>query len=204
MSRVKNGYTALAPLYDFLARLLLGKNIQHMQLIFLNQLIAKKKLLILGGGTGWILPHIEKINPDIVIDYLDISAGMIRCAKKRGGRAVIRFVEGTEHDIPMAGYDCVITNFYLDLFCDTDLPAVIDKIKKSMIPKSLWFVTDFISTTYWDKAMLKFMYLFFRIITGLKTSRLPDWDQAIQLAGGEFLVGESSKRGFIKSIVYQV
>ncbi len=205
MKWAKHGYNVLAPVYDSLARLLLGKSIQQMQLQFLNLLISKNKLLILGGGTGWILPAIDRINSNIQIDYVDLSTGMIKKATERGtDPSRIRFIEGTEQNIPDADYDCVITNFYLDLFSESQLKGIVIHIKNCMQPNSYWFVTDFVTSSSWSKVKLKCMYIFFWLTTGLKTNQLPNWNQVMCSAGAKILHEQSSKRELIKSVIYQL
>lgn len=205
MKWAKQGYNVLAPVYDVLARLVLGKSIQQMQLQFLNLLTSKNKLLILGGGTGWILPFIDRINSNIQIDYVDLSPGMIKKAKERGiDPARITFIEGTEQDIPDADYDCVITNFYLDLFSDAELKGIINHIMHCMQPNSYWLVTDFVTGSSWSKSKLKCMYFFFWLTTGLKTNQLPAWEQVMHSTGEKLLETKTSDRGFIKSAVYQL
>lgn len=205
MKRAKQGYTILAPVYDSLARVVLGNSIQQMQLQFLTRLTSKNKLLMLGGGTGWILPFIDRINSKIEIDYVDLSPGMINQAKERGiDPARIRFIEGTEQDIPAANYDCVITNFYLDLFSDSELRAKVNHIKKFLLPNSYWFVTDFVNVSAWSKAKLTCMYTFFWLTTDLKNTQLPDWNECMFSMGAQLRETKSSKRGFIKSVVYQL
>jgi tRNA (cmo5U34)-methyltransferase len=55
--RVARGFDRLAPFYDSLARLIIGKGIKQSQLHFLNHLRGQNQgVLVLGGGTGWILP----------------------------------------------------------------------------------------------------------------------------------------------------
>lgn len=205
MKWTKQGYSVLAPVYDSLARLVLGKAIQQMQLQFLNRLTSKNKLLILGGGTGWILPAIDRINSAIQIDYVDLSPGMINMAKERGTDPTrIRFIEGTERDIPDADYDCVITNFYLDLFTDSELNGIVSHIRNCIQPNSYWFVTDFVTGGFWSKVKLKCMYIFFWLTTGLKTNQLPDWVLLLRSRGVKLLDEKNSKGGFIKSVVYQL
>ncbi|MBN8576566.1 MAG: class I SAM-dependent methyltransferase [Cytophagales bacterium] len=80
-----NGYNRLAPFYDRLATVFVGKQLQQAQLALLPYLQQKRKLLILGGGTGWILSHIFKINPTLEIDYVDSAAQMIARARQRAG-----------------------------------------------------------------------------------------------------------------------
>jgi len=205
MKWAKLGYNVLAPVYDSLARLMLGKSIQQMQLQFLNRLASKNKLLILGGGTGWILPAINRINSKIEIDYVDLSPAMIRKAKERGiDSARIRFIEGTEKDIPGSNYDCVITNFYLDLFSEADLKEVANHIKNCVQSNSYWFVTDFAKSSFWSKVKLRCMYIFFWLTTGLKINQLPDWNQVLRSNGAKLLDEKTSKHGLIKSVVYQL
>jgi ubiquinone/menaquinone biosynthesis C-methylase UbiE len=76
-----SGYDKLAPVYDWLAVFFVGKQIQQAQLKWLSYLSDRKKLLILGGGTGWMLPAVFQINPNLVIHYVDASAKMIAQAQ---------------------------------------------------------------------------------------------------------------------------
>lgn len=201
-SNLASGFDRLAPGYDVLASVIIGKGIQHSQLHFLNRLTSCNKLLILGGGTGWILPSILKVNPTLRIDYIDVSPKMIAFSKGRVAQnSQIRFIISTEEGIPDFDYDCVITNFYLDLFNDEKLRRILARIKMSLQPGACWIVTDFVNEKAWHTWTLRLMYGFFQFTTGLKTQKLPSWEPALQSAGGTQLVTEKFSRGFIKSIV---
>jgi tRNA (cmo5U34)-methyltransferase len=204
MTTLARGFDRLAPIYDSLAGLVIGDGIRTSQLYFLNHLTQKQNLLILGGGTGWILPFIFEINPMLHIDYIELSPKMLDKAKMNAQEnQKIKFIEGTECSIPIGKYDCVITNFYLDLFSDEDLCTVIDQIKESLQPDTSWLVTDFISEKRWQRVMLWVMYRFFSITTGLKTSSLPEWKSSLERAGGKLVETKKSSRGFIESTVFQ-
>lgn len=202
MSRsVAAGFDRLAPMYDALARMVIGSGIRKSQLHYLNYLTATNKLLILGGGTGWILPFILEMNPALQIDYIDVSPKMIALAKGRVMDSRVRFIVGTEENIPDTDYDCVITNFYLDLFDDAKLESVVLRIKNSIQPDASWIATDFVSEKFWHKGLLIVMYQFFRITTGLQTLKPPSWEQGLRMAGGVELEMRKYSRGFIKSTV---
>lgn len=198
------GFNRLAPIYDALARVAIGKGIRTSQLHFLNHLRGRRKLLILGGGTGWILPYIIKSNPTIQIDYVDISYRMIEQARSNvSADFQVRFIVGTEENIPDKNYDCVITNFYLDLFDDVNLGHAVFCIKNSILPNAIWVATDFIDEKPWHRRVLAIMYWFFRLTTGLRTQKLPLWEKELRKAGGtQFEIAKYS-RGFIKSIVFR-
>lgn len=198
------GFNKLAPVYDALARIVIGKGIRTSQLHFLNHLRERRKLLILGGGTGWILPYIIKSNPTLQIDYIDVSQRMIEQARSRVSEDFqVRFIEGTEENIPDKDYDCVVTNFYLDLFDDLNLEHVVFRIKNSILPNAIWVATDFVNERPWHKRVLAIMYTFFRVTTGLRTQKLPLWEKELLKAGGTQLEIAKYSRGFIKSIVFK-
>ncbi len=198
------GFNSLAPVYDAVARIVIGKGIRTSQLHFLNHLRGRHKLLMLGGGTGWILPYVIKANPAIQIDYIDVSDRMIEKARSRVSEDFqVRFIVGTEENIPDKDYDCVITNFYLDLFDDLSLGHVVFRIKNSILPNAIWVATDFINEKPWHKRVLAIMYTFFRVTTGLSTQKLPLWEKELRKAGGTQLEMAKYSRGFIKSIVFR-
>ncbi len=86
------------------------------------------RLLILGGGSGWILESINALSFDGEVWYIEASSEMIRLASKRQLDFKVHFIHGTEENIPQeVVFDAVITNFYLDLFPDERLPLVLEK-----------------------------------------------------------------------------
>lgn len=199
-----SGYDRLAPVYDCLAVTFVGKQIQQAQLKWLSYLSDRKKLLILGGGTGWILPFIFQINPTLVIHYVDASARMIAKAEQNAKGLLIQFINGTEANIPDQDYDAVLTHFYLDLFSDNQLPNLIDKIKMHACDNALWLVTDFEAHTRMQQVKIRIMYFFSWLITRLKTQALPGWYNTMVQAGCIALKSYSVQNQFIHSVMFQV
>jgi tRNA (cmo5U34)-methyltransferase len=203
-NRIEKGFNFLAPFYDGLARLIIGKDIVNSQLSFLKSFKECKRLLILGGGSGWILDALSEVCPDLQIDYIDLSPAMLNAAKERSINNVrINFIQGTENNIPDRLYDGVITNFYLDMFDEKKLPDVIEKIKSSLISPARWVVTDFVNERRAHNIMLNLMYLFFRTVTGIQATHLPDWQNEMKRAGCRLLESRKFSAGFILSNHYQ-
>jgi tRNA (cmo5U34)-methyltransferase len=200
-----NGFDAIAKMYDGLARIVFGRSIRNAQLYFLNQIPIDADILILGGGTGWILNEILKLNPSCRIWYVEASAQMISRSKKRAeGYSNIYFVHGTEDDIPSAqNFDVVITNFYLDLFANEKLPEVIDKILPRLKTDFRWLATDFIDEgKWWQRTMLKLMYSFFAITANIASRQLPDWCVIFENSGLHQIDSKLFYSGFIKTSIF--
>lgn len=201
--RIAKGFDRLAPVYTRLSRIVFGKPLERSQNHFLNSIKANDRILILGGGSGELLKSLLKQQPNIPIDYIDISEKMIQLAReKTQSPSNVNFIVGTEQDIPNQTHTVVITNFYLDLFSDATLKTVIEKIKITLQPDAHWLVTDFVNEKWWHQMMLGLMYLFFRITTHIEATRLPHWTQHLMNHGAKEIDSKRFYGGFIESKVY--
>jgi tRNA (cmo5U34)-methyltransferase len=203
---ILNGFDRIAFTYDFLAKLIYGNHIVDSQEHFLDKIRDHSKILMLGGGSGWLLAALLKKKPNCEVWYIEASGKMIALSKNKvDEKHNIHFIHGTEQNIPSSlKYDAVITNFYLDLFADEQLGEVIGKIRASMKVESFWIATDFNDDNkWWQKVLLKTMYFFFRITCGLESQELPEWNKGIKMADVREVESKSFYRGFIKTALYQ-
>jgi len=178
-----NGFNKIAFIYDRLAGIVFGESIKNSQRYFIDRIPAEAKILILGGGTGWLLAEILMARPAREIWYVEASSKMIEKSKgKIPAGSNVYFIHGTENNIPPdILFDVVITNFYVDLFTDKTLPVVVTKIISTLHEKSFLLVTDFVDGgKWWHKAMLKIMYTFFRFTSGIQGNKLPNWNDVFQ------------------------
>jgi ubiquinone/menaquinone biosynthesis C-methylase UbiE len=51
----------IAPYYDFLSKLIFGKRLRIAQTSLLSKIPRHQRILLVGGGTGWILPELLQI-----------------------------------------------------------------------------------------------------------------------------------------------
>jgi ubiquinone/menaquinone biosynthesis C-methylase UbiE len=201
-----NGFDAIAKIYDMLARIVFGRSIRAAQLYFIDQIPNDANILILGGGTGWILKAILEIKPASRIWYVEASSKMISLSwEKTKENNNIYFIHGTENDIPTnQNYNVVITNFYLDLFTDEMLPKVINKILPRLEKDYLWIATDFVNEGKpWQDVLLKFMYSFFRVIARINSQQLPDWSMRLEKGGLCLKDSKCFYSGFIKTSLFK-
>jgi ubiquinone/menaquinone biosynthesis C-methylase UbiE len=70
--------------YDNLSRLVYGKALINAQVYLLQYIPTDSKILIVGGGTGWVLEELTKIHPSgLSITYVEVSANMMALSNKR-------------------------------------------------------------------------------------------------------------------------
>ena len=176
------GFDRLAAFYDPLARLVFGRALVRAQRAALAGLPeGAPRVLIIGGGTGWVLGEIWRQRPAAHVCYLEASPRMLararawqqRHAPARGAQVAFRL--GTEAALlPPEAYDAVLTFFFLDLFDANRLRAVLARLAAVRRPGAPWLLADFRNAAgWWQPALLAFMYRFFRLTTGIGARRLP-------------------------------
>jgi ubiquinone/menaquinone biosynthesis C-methylase UbiE len=179
----------IAPFYRFFERAAFGERLQRHRLAFQCAAEEKRRALILGDGDGRFTEALALSYPDLDMDCIELSAGMVEQARKRAGSKV-SITQGDVLEFPFtrASYDLVFTHFFLDCFSASELERVITRVSEALTPEAVWVVSDFrrdragwrrIYTAAW----LVTMYWFFAFATGLKTRRLPDYERALACAG---------------------
>ena len=206
--RVAKGFSILAPIYDHLAELIFGNAILESQTSFISRIASQSTILILGGGTGRILRKLDDLGVPLKIDYVEISQGMINRAKKNNLiNLEIRFL--TEKPSNCEQYDVVFAAFYFDVLTNNELIQEIREIRYLIAPDGMVILTDFQVTgnafsRVWQKSITTIMYLFFRLVTGMNTMKLHNFQ--IFLASENFKTVDEKLffGGFIASRVFSL
>lgn len=198
------GFDRVAFFYDGLARLVFGRSIVLAQTHFLSAIPDRSNVLMLGGGTGWILTSLLKKKSNCCIWYIEASKKMLDYACKRiSDEASVHFIHGTEENIPSdVKFNVVITHFYLDLFGRQSLEKVAQKITGMLDQHGQWIASDFVNNgKWWQRLFLWMMYRFFRIVCDIEAAALPPWESVLN----NYLQTCNAKHfyyEFIKSSVY--
>ncbi|MEJ1239126.1 class I SAM-dependent methyltransferase [Chryseolinea sp. T2] len=202
-----NSYESIAGVYDRLARMVYGSAIRKSQLVHLKELKQSNEILILGGGTGWFLEELLKVNSSATVLYLEASEKMIAMAKKKISDADSRrvsFVHGTEKAVfQIDHFDAVVINFFADMFPSDELYQVIGRLRDVLKPGGRLLCTDFVNDTAWQAMLLRVMYIFFGMATGLTTKRLAPWRSIIAELGFKRLCSSAFWGSFIFSELYK-
>lgn len=205
---MQGNYDPVAPYYDRLSKLVFGNQIRQAQLFLLQAIPPQASILIIGGGTGWILEDItRKQAGGLQITYVEISEKMLRYAKNRhsGTNQVVFIHEAIQEALLKGNYDIVITPFLLDNFSDDTLGKVFHKLNSHLKKEGHWLLADFQrpQKSMAQKLLLNTMYLFFRVFCRIEASKLPDSARLFQKHGYKIISQKSFFKEFIYAVIYQ-
>ncbi|WP_448701155.1 class I SAM-dependent methyltransferase [Mucilaginibacter sp. AW1-3] len=195
-------YDNSARFYDKLSRMVYGKALVTSQVYLLQFIPPGASVLIVGGGTGWILEEITKLHPSgLKITYIEISAKMTALARGRNvaGNQVTFINQPVEEVNSNENFDVIITPFLFDNFSELTMQKVFTHLHAQLKPKGLWLFTDFqLTGKLWQSVLLKSMYYFFSILCGIETTTMPDIESqfvkygykktAVKTFFGEFII----------------
>jgi len=201
-----NNYDNAARFYDQLSRLVFGKAIINAQVYLLQHVPPASKILIAGGGTGWILEELTKLYPNgLKITYVEVSAKMIALSAKRntGANELIFVNSAVENAILPTDFDVVITPFLFDNFNQATAEKVFAHLNAVLKPGGLWLYADFeLTGKLWQKLLLKTMHLFFKLLCGVEASQLPDVKLLFAARHYSLVYSKAFYGDFIKAKVY--
>jgi len=205
-----NNYDPIARYYDFLSRLFFGRTEIEAQVELLAFASPGSRMLIVGGGTGWILEEIADRYPaGLRITYVESSGEMMRLAKRRRvGTSVVSFVEvPIEEFVTEERYDCILTGFLFDNFSAGLAARVIRWLCPMLEGDGCWLFADFYyrrrESRFWQGLMLRVMYFSARLICKVDARELPDMDSLFVQAGFTPVHISWYYRGFIKAVAYR-
>lgn len=176
----KNNYDSIAFCYDRLSRLIFRNSIKQSQVCLLPFISPGNSILIVGGGSGWILEEISKLyTSGLHIEYIEVSAKMMKYAKEKDiAENKVEFVNSyIEQYQTNLTFDIIITPFLFDNFNERTASENFDKLNALLSNKGKWLFTDFHITpasSIYQRMLLKLMYYFFKRISKVEANKLPD------------------------------
>ncbi len=207
-------FSRVARVYDWLARLVFGQAQRRAQLAALQVGLPlagpTPQVLVLGGGAGWMLTELLRQCPAARVLYLETSAVMLGQAQARLARyapeatAQVEFRQGSERDLrPGEQFDLIVTFFVLDCFTLEDLPGAMARLQATRRRGAPWLVADFQPPrNWWQRGLLRAMYLFFGAAVGLRARQLPPWSATLAAISNTNIYQSDFYSGFITSQVW--
>jgi len=186
----------IAQYYETLEHLSFGSHLERSRFAFLAEVRTARRAIVCGGGDGRFLARLLQANPRVEVDFVELSARMVQLARKRVAsmgrdfqeRVHFRVGDITTFEPRLAGYDLIVTNFFLDCFGDAELAMVVSRLANWGTPQARWIVSDFreargLAGRVWTRAVIGGLYTAFRYTTGLRVNSLPDYTAALSRQG---------------------
>jgi ubiquinone/menaquinone biosynthesis C-methylase UbiE len=193
MSRAAN-FDRIARPYRALEYLTLGKKLEQTRFHFLPQLASARNALVLGDGDGRFLAKLLAENRTIEATAVDGSATMLALLRRRCS-AFTRRLKTIQTDAlvfkpePGVSYDLVVSHFFLDCFTAEELDRLLQNLLPALKDGTQWLISDFQipqSKLHLPALVLvRSLYLAFRLLTGLRVTKLPDYAACLLRAGFE-------------------
>lgn len=206
---MQNNYDIIAPYYDLLSRMVFFRTQVKAQIDQLAIIPAYSNILIVGGGTGWILEELAKIhNSGLTITYVEISEKMLNLSKKRDVKEnKVNYVHAPAEDFKTdVQYNVILTAFLFDNFGEDRIQRVFNQLNQMLRPNGYWLFCDFYYTETagkkWQWYLLKTMYLFFNKISQVEAKSLINTEQLFESCHFAQIKTAYYYSGFIKAITY--
>ncbi len=199
-------FNTIAPFYDLLVRLVFQQKLQKAQESLLVQIPEKGHILILGGGTGWVLTRLLELKPEVSVVYVEVSEKMLALSQqswqKAGGKGQVSFRLGDESVLETAEkFDYVLVPFVFDLYGTHYLKTVfIPNLCQHLAEDGILGLVDFRETDkLLHRGLIGAMFLFFKYVSRIKNTMLPNYSEALQ--SSLFLL-ENSTQYFMGGMVF--
>jgi SAM-dependent methyltransferase len=194
MSRTETDFNLIARPYRWLEYLTLGRSLENCRNYFLSHLLNCRRALVIGDGDGRFLAQLLTRNTHLHADAVDTSSTMLQILNQRCEAAIpdantrLDCHQFDALTFPLDGsYDLIVTHFFLDCLTQSELALLIHRIAKHTDPGALWLISDFRippgPMQIPAKLLIRSLYLAFRLLTGLRTTRLPDHATPLFKAG---------------------
>ena len=174
-----------------------GRALERRREAFLSDVANARRVLALGDGDGRALAALLVAAPHACVDYIDVSPRMLELARARAGAEHVNYrcEDARTALLQEAEYDLIVTHFFLDCFDETDLEPLIARLASAATPRARWLISEFRGNGW----LVRALYFFFRLATGLRTRRLVDHHPVLQRHGFRMVRNENAWRGLLAS-----
>jgi ubiquinone/menaquinone biosynthesis C-methylase UbiE len=136
---------------------------------------------------------------------VDLSDRMLELARHKAGvdRVVYRRADARALEFAPGEYDLIATHFFFDCFNQHELETLISRIASAAAPGARWVVSEFRTASIPARLLVRALYLFFRITTGLRTQSLVDHRPILRAQGFRLIDASQSRGGLVVSELWE-
>ena len=181
----------MARIYPALERAAFGRALDEARKAFLDSVVSRHRLLLIGEGNGRFLADCLRHKVGGSITVVDSSGKMLSLLRSRVGqierRTALELIQADFRQWQGWGepFDAIVTHFFLDLFLPGSQRLVMEKIATVSQPDTVWVNVDFRPTlrSPFHRWIDWLQYRFDRLISGVEADRHYDPAPVIRAAG---------------------
>jgi ubiquinone/menaquinone biosynthesis C-methylase UbiE len=195
----------IAPHYCWIEKLGMGRALEKRRRWFLPEIAHARRALVLGDGDGRFLCELLRRNAVVRADYVDSSRRMLELARQKAGSERVNYEQANALtlDFPWEAYDLIATHFFFDCFDPDDLEKLIGRVARAAKPGAQWIVSEFRTPNLPARLLVRALYLFFGITTGLRTRKLADHRPILRTHGFRLINASHSRGALVVSELWE-
>jgi SAM-dependent methyltransferase len=185
-------FDRLARFYRWMELFTFGSWLERCRFAYLGEMADCRRALVLGDGDGRFTAKLLRVNSTIEIDAVDASPAMLRALIRRARSDAARIhahcADARDWQPVNLPYDLIATHFFLDCLTDSEVRALIQRIRGALSPSGRWVISEFrIPQGRFGRRVARpivwLLYRAFGLLTGLAVRALPDHASAFRAAG---------------------
>lgn len=187
------GFDRLARPYRWMEYLTFGRALERCRFRFLHDLTKTQNALVLGDGDGRFAAQLLRAAPLCEVHAVDGSTSMLHALRTRcgAGERVTTHCSDLTQELPSAVckecFDLVTTHFFLDCLTSAEVDGLVERVRPLLRTQGRWVISEFDipsgAMRVPSALIVRALYAGFRVVTGLRTQRLPDYRNAMQNHG---------------------
>jgi ubiquinone/menaquinone biosynthesis C-methylase UbiE len=188
-------FDRVARFYRAMEYLSFGPLLERCRFHHIPRLADACRALVLGDGDGRFVARLLASAPRLSADALDASSAMLHLLRERVARqgALHRLTttcaDARIFGAPSAGYDLVVTHFFLDCLTAQETDRLIARLRPHLAPGGRWLISEFevpqsgAFQRGLAQSVVSGLYAAFRLLTGLRVRQIPAWRTALERHG---------------------
>lgn len=203
-------FDGVARAYRWLEYASLGPLLERTRGCHLSCLSRCRQALVLGDGDGRFTARLLVSAPMLQVQAVDLSDVMLALLRRRCVALEDRlrtFQQDARTFTPSGEPDLVVTHFFLDCLTQQEVEALVARLTPCLASGALWLVSDFripAGPLRWPAWLyIRALYFAFRALTGLRVTRLPDHEAALERCGFTLVASQRRMFGILTSELWR-
>ena len=201
-------FNRIARLYRWAEYATLGPLLERTRTYHLPALTGRQQALLLGDGDGRFTAALLSHYPHLKAHAVDCSPTMLALLRARSASPNLNTTcaDALTHT-PTPAPDLIVTHFFLDCLTQPQTDTLIPHLAAAAAADTLWLTSEFHAPAgllhYPARLYIRALYFVFRILTGLRVTRVPDYATPLARVNFHPIATKSFLAGLLVTTLWQ-